>query len=314
MKQWIKIFFMGGFVWCNIGLAMVNAEEQRTAIDLLEQAKKISVMEKLFNGKRNINIIALKLFLEDKDPKIRAITVDMLGQSNNTEIVELVKKKEADSVWFVRRASKMVRTARELEKTTAEERWQHLINISQASPWKIESFARLYIKKGWARNLDEIESKVPKSKPYLSNEQNRIKITKSLSVLSQIEKKKQAIRVLKGQMAPIEQEQAILALMELGKETVPDILELLTDKKNIPTSSGPPWDKTHTIYSGILLALKCIPDKRAIPLLEELARKKELFINKEAQETLLWVKAGVQYPLRYKRILMATEDDVPPGE
>jgi len=314
MNQLMKIFSVVGLVWFNMGLSTASAEGQMTTKYLIEQAEKIYAMEKQVDEKHNINIVALKRFLEDKDPKIRAIAVDLLGQSNNPEAIELVKKQEEDNIWFVRRASKMVRTARELREMTTEERWQRLKEISQASPRKIEHFARLCVNKGWVRNLEEIESKIPKSKPYLSNEQNRLKIAKKMSVLARTEKRKQAIKYLADPLTPIEQEQAVLIIMELGKEAVPDILKLVMDKRNIPSSAGPPWNKAHMIYSGIMLALKCVPDERAIPFLDELARKKEPFINKEAQETLLWVKAGVPFPLRYKGVLIAAEDDVPPGE
>ena len=194
MNQLMKIFSVVGLVWFNMGLSTASAEGQMTTKYLIEQAEKIYAMEKQVDEKHNINIVALKRFLEDKDPKIRAIAVDLLGQSNNPEAIELVKKQEEDNIWFVRRASKMVRTARELREMTTEERWQGLKEISQASPRKIEHFARLCVNKGWVRNLEEIESKIPKSKPYLSNEQNRLKIAKKMSVLARTEKRKQAIK------------------------------------------------------------------------------------------------------------------------
>ncbi len=294
---------------------MVLAEENKKSTpELIERAKKIHALESSVDSNGKPDLVAIGRFAEDRDPAIRAIAMEFAGRFNGAESIAILKKAETDTVWFVRRSGRIGREVRRLAEKSVEDRWQYLEMLAKTNPEVVEPFALTYIMKGWAHDLDEIETKVPSSKRYTEHARARGQVARNLNKLSPVDRKRQAIGLLINWVTPVQHEQAVSVIGELGKAVVPDILKLLNNEENIPGVPGPPWKKVHANYSVMMEALRCIPDERAIPLLEQLAKRNEAFINEEARETLLWVKADVPYLLRYKKILMASEDDVPPGE
>lgn len=158
----------------------------------------------------------------------------------------------------------------------------------------------------------EADSLQKKSKNIFENE--RIRVKNELEKFPKTERDKKAIEILTNWKSVYEYEGAILALIESGNDVIPAVLELLNNPVNIPMQSGPPWDRTHTIYHIVLVVLKSIPDDRSLPKLEELSKSDIKYVSEKAKNALEWIKSGVPYPFKYERILFAAEDDISPDQ
>ena len=214
----------------------------------------------------------------------------------------------------MRRAARFSKTLILLKGKSENEIREHLTKLMNTDPILEEYIVELFLRKNWMQDLDKVSNQIPRVQSLIKNKKERKRIISELEEYSISERKRKSIELLTNWESVDEYEQAVLNLIEIGNEAIPDILELLNNEKNIPITSPPPWKRDHTIYNIILKALKSIPDKRALNKLVELSLQKEEYVSKLAQDALKWIKSGVPYPFKYERILLTAEDVIPPYE
>lgn len=299
----MNIFVSARCLWAN-GL-------YKTTEELIEIAQKIKDIEKLSLAGDITSIGHLRSFLKDKEPRIKAIAIEKLIDLGDKQSVESLKVMEkADPAWFVRSSSRVGRYFIPFKNMPDNEMRKNLKELFNTKPALRNKVIHSFIEKGWEQDLDELISQYPQFQLHAEDWKKRNRLKKELKSLPNKARQTKAIRLLQEWKTVDEYREAVIVLIEIGNNVIPDILKLL--EENIPTSNPPPFYKEHTIYSILLDILKSIPDNRSEQMLENLSINKIGFVQKEANMALKWVKSGVPFPYKYMEILMISEDDVPP--
>lgn len=313
-KARIKLQLEGQNETKKLNLLIEAKEISKTAKEWIEIARKIEKIDQSSNLKEIVT------YLDDKEPRVRKIAAEKIGIiGNNGAIIHLER---TDTCWLVkqglRQSKEMIEIKKELKLTskTGLDKKQlvpRIKKITRNNPSNAKILMNLFLEKGWMEELKQINKDVPEMQTLSKQFEfciGRARTKHLLDITPKEQRIKKAMDLLINWKSVFEYEAAILTLIDIGNEIIPNILNLLKENKNIPTKDAPPYERIHTNFSILLTVLKSIPEDRSIQILQRLLNSKVSYVSKEAKETLEWVKSEVPYPFKYERTLFIALDDI----